>query len=564
MGRSFRSVWSALSLSLVGAGCGGAATPADAGLGDAAALEADGGADAGLRPRDAGPPSPIRPTCGAPLEKVDTSRPDHVVGTGTPASCTEEALADAVAAGGVVTFDCGGEATLRITRTLEVPTDRDTTLEGAGRITLDGGGTTRIVSFDHADYRRNAHVLTLQGLTLVRGRAVGTRPFAPAPAPCSQGFYDGFGGAVYVRDGTLHVFDSTFLDNEAASLGPDVGGGAISLNGALGAVIVGSTFRRNRASNGGAVQVLNSDLDVFDSVFEENSAVGNGANSDDATMCAVVAETMQHQVGSGGNGGAIVIDGGSDGAHTFCGVEFRRNAGGAGAFGGALFRTPDLGRQPTTIDRCLFDRNSAHGGGAAYMHDSELFVTASTFTGNVATTLCGAIQSDGSRVHFENDTFEENVAAAGLGGAVCLFGCDGEVAYTTFADNHADGGDPFFGAALAGNSTLTLTGCLFSNNTAQNPGAPMQCHSNGTGEGNVQWPRGHVVGGGDDALCTPTTLIADPLLGPLGDHGGMTPTRLPSVGSPALGRGVGCPAFDQRGRPRPATGCTSGAVEGSE
>ena len=34
---------------------------------------------------------------------------DHVVGNGTPASCTSQRVVDAVAKGGIITFDCGAE-----------------------------------------------------------------------------------------------------------------------------------------------------------------------------------------------------------------------------------------------------------------------------------------------------------------------------------------------------------------------------------------------------------------------------------------------------------------------
>lgn len=190
-------------------------------------------------------------------------------------------------------------------------------------------------------------------------------------------------------------------------------------------------------------------------------------------------------------------------------------------------------------------------------------MTASTFANGVAARGCGAIQSDGSHFDFSNDTFTGNSALAGLGGAICLFGGDGTLAFCTFADNHADGGDPYFGAAIAGNPMLTLTSSLFVGNTAQNPGAPMQCMVDGTGDGNLQWPRNHLVGGGPDALCPPTVTFADPMLGALGDHGGPTPTMLPASGNPAIGAGVSCPATDQRGMPRPSTACTSGAAEGS-
>jgi len=52
-----------------------------------------------------------------------------------------------------------------------------------------------------------------------------------APAPCSQGWDDGQGGAVYMRDGNLTVIDSIFTGNQAAPLGSDTGGGAIYVQG---------------------------------------------------------------------------------------------------------------------------------------------------------------------------------------------------------------------------------------------------------------------------------------------------------------------------------------------
>ncbi|MBV8762959.1 MAG: hypothetical protein JO257_37080 [Deltaproteobacteria bacterium] len=508
------------------------------------------------------PPPPPAPTCTPPVMPVDTSHPDHVVGDGTAASCTQAALATAIAAGGTITFSCGtAPVTIAITQTLAARTDVDTTLDGGGTVTLDGGGTAQILSFDHNNYRVNTTTLTLQHIAFAHGRAHGTKMYAQAPAPCSQGYYDGYAGAVYMKDGQLVVIDATFEANEAESLGPDVGGGAIALLGCKHAVIVGSVFHANKGANGGAIASLNSDFDVYNTAFADNVAEGNGANGDDASMCSVLADNGQHQTGSGGNGGAVVIDGGSDGVHTFCGSVFTNNTGGAAALGGALFRTPDLAKQPTVIDRCTFDGNRGESGGAAYFHNSALTITASTFSNNTSMKSSGALQADGTTFALTNDTFTGNAALAGLGGAIALFGGDGAITFTTFSGNHADGGDPYFGAAIAGNAPLTLTSDIFANNTALNSGAPMQCHVMGTGEGNVQWPRTHVIGGAADAPCTPTTTFADPLLGALGSNGGPTDTLVPGAGSPAIGAGVNCPATDQRGRTRPAMGCSSGSVE---
>ncbi len=536
----------ALGVALVG--CGD-----DAKTGDDV-VDGDAGVDGSV--------TPPAPTCGAPVTLVDTSAPDHVVGDGSAASCTQAALVAALAAGGTVTFHCGSApATIVVSSTLNLRTDLATTIDGGGTVTLDGGGTTQILRFDHPNYRVNTTVLTLQRLTLAHGKATGTRPFAPAPAPCSQGFYDGYGGALYVRDGELVVIDSVFLENQAASLGPDVGGGAISLLGVRRAVVAGSVFRANTGSNGGAINVLNSELDVYDSLFDANRAEGNGANGDDSTKCSVIAETGQHQIGSGGNGGAIVIDGGDDLVHTFCGVQFLANVGGSGALGGALFRTPDGPKRMSVIDRCTFGNNTGESGGAAYFHNSDLKIVATTFEMNAATKGSGALQADGTTFALSNDTFSENTAMAGLGGAISLFGGGGTIEFTTFANNHADGGDPYFGAAIGGNPTLTLRSNIFANNTAKNPGAPMQCHVTGTGDGNIQFPRNHVIGGAADAPCTPTAVFGDPLLGPVAENGGPTATLLPAPGSSARTAGVMCPPTDQRGMPRPATGCTSGSVQ---
>jgi hypothetical protein len=67
--------------------------------------------------------------------------------------------------------------------------------------------------------------------------------------------------------------------------------------------IVQSTFQNNTASNAGAVGMLWAGAFIFNSLFEGNSAVGTGANNNDASECTCM-NNGQNQVGSGGNGGA--------------------------------------------------------------------------------------------------------------------------------------------------------------------------------------------------------------------------------------------------------------------
>jgi hypothetical protein len=287
-------------------------------------------------------------TCGAGLpllgQAVDVSQPTTVIGTGTADSCQFSQLATAVAAGGVITFNCGPNAvTIAVTATMHLPITKNTVIDGGHKITLDGGGAVQILRFDSPNFQNNETRVTLQHLTLKGGAVAGSMPIPTAPAPCSQGFNEGEGGAIYMRDGNLSIIDSLFINNQAASLGPDVGGGAIRMLGSKhGVVVASSTFRNNKASNGAAIGCLFSNLEVYNSVVEDNGATGHDANNDDATKCSVI-NNGQHEIGSGGNGGALYSDGISTAEKpvniVLCGNRITNNSAGNNAFGGGVFFT---------------------------------------------------------------------------------------------------------------------------------------------------------------------------------------------------------------------------------
>jgi hypothetical protein len=298
------------------------------------------GTDGGAATSSAGNPNGSCKT-GVPAkgQSVDTSNPTTVVGTGTATSCTFSQLQAAATKGGIVTFDCGGcPVTIPITATLNLPTTKNTVIDGGNKITLDGGNAVQILRFDGADFQKNTNGLTLQHITLSNGKSSPTAAIPTAPAPCSQGWNDGQGGALYMRDGNLTVIDSIFTNNQGAPLGPDTGGGAIYVVGSKnGVFIVGSTFSKNSASNAGAVGCLFAELDVYNSLFSDNTALGHDANNDDATQCSVI-NNGQHEIGSGGNGGALYSDGQSVNI-ILCGDAILNNKAGQKAFGGGLFFT---------------------------------------------------------------------------------------------------------------------------------------------------------------------------------------------------------------------------------
>jgi hypothetical protein len=279
------------------------------------------------------------PSSGQP---ADVSNPASVIGTGTAASCTFTALNTAVGKGGVITFDCGSApTTIVITATMKLPTTKDTVIDGGNKVTLDGGHAVQILNFNSANFQATENRLTLQHISLINGKTTPTQmiPVASQPA-CSQGYDDGQGGALFMRDGNLTVIDAIFTGNQAAQLGPDTGGGAIYLEGSKhGAVIVGSTFANNSGANAGAVGALFGELDIYNSLFQNNTATGHDANDVNAATCSVI-NNGQNEIGSGGNGGAIYGDGNGFNI-LLCGDAVLNNAAGKNAFGGGLFFTSD-------------------------------------------------------------------------------------------------------------------------------------------------------------------------------------------------------------------------------
>jgi hypothetical protein len=123
----------------------------------------------------------------------------------------------------------------------------------------------------------------------------------------------------------------------------------------------------------------------------------------------------------------------------------------------------------------------------------------------------------------------------------------------TIAGNKAQ-----FASGIGGASTrLTIKNSIIANDWL-NDYTPLNCNgASANGSDDVQWPANNK--GGNDLACVAGILLADPKMGALAGTGMLTMT--PQPGSPALGLGKACPATDQLGNPRKATGCTAGAIE---
>ena len=451
---------------------------------------------------------------------ADTTSPDHVVGDGTPATCTPQALQTAATAGGTITFDCGDDP-ITITVTSTIVFTEESLLDGGGLVTLSGGGSERILYLD-SGYDQTTPRLTVQRL----GFRDGNSP------PTGDDTADG-GGAIYRDGGSLTVIDCHFDDNHAPATGQDLAGGAIYAFGGGDTIISGSSFTNNSASDGGAVGSLNGDLTLIDSTFTNNAATGTDGNP-----------------GNGGCGGAIYMDGGDETA-TFCGVTIADNT--AGAIAGGVFRVSNSDDGTFTMDRSSVTGNrvtpTADGNaGGLYLQGLALTITASTISRNEA-FYNGGIWISEREANLTNVTIAENTAFGSNGGGMWLANePTGTMLNCTVANNHSTAEGMVAGAIFG--EGLVFKNTLIAGNTAMyTPGCNAQHESGG---GNLQFPGG--------ALCTESPTVADPVLGMLGDNGGPTESLVPGASSPAIGLGTGCPPTDQRGEAR-GEPCTAGAVE---
>jgi hypothetical protein len=290
----------------------------------------------------------------AEAKAVDPTKTTRVIGTGTPAGCTSEAVVSAVAKGGIVTFNCGPQpVTITMKATAKVRnTNAKLVLDGGGLVTLSGGGKRRILyqnTCDKAQVWTTSHCndqqnpqLVVQNITLADGNATG------------ETVDGGGGGAIFVRGGQLKVVNAKFVRNRCDRTGPDLGGAAIraiDLYHDGPAYVVGSTFGGAKGqggvcANGGALSSIGVSWVVLNSVLSFNDAVGHGANpAKDGTP-------------GGGSGGAIYLDG-----NTFtlrlAGTVVQDNHANEG--GGAVFFVSNDGTGSMSIEASTLRRNPSDG-----------------------------------------------------------------------------------------------------------------------------------------------------------------------------------------------------------
>ena len=197
-------------------------------------------------------------------------------------------------------------------------------------------------------------------------------------------------------------------------------------------------------------------------------------------------------------------------------------------YGGGIFSAYSFGAFYSTIDS-----NNAHavgyGGGLAAV--GNVLIEASLVTGNVA-------RYDGGLALFGNTTFQRGLtiedstitlnAAIGLVGGVLA--SDPLYVYnSTIAFNEGIGGALAGGVVMDGGDSLTIVSTIVADNLAGGASSDI------SGAGFIDGDHDLVMA--SSVALPPDTIIADPELGLLADHGGQTRIMPLMPGSPAIDAG---------------------------
>ncbi len=543
-----------------------------------------------------------------------------VVGTGTPASCTEAALNAALTNGGTVTFNCGGPTTIVLTGPKTIATNTD--IDGGGVITLTTGLGSRVF------FVEAVAGLTLTGITLDSAfnpsgdggaiHSVGPLVLDNVTISNSQaGPASACGGALRI-DGTaiirnthfraniapagggaictgptgspnVQISDSSFDGNRSANSGLNAGlGGAILVNPGGTLTVINSRFTGNTAQLGGALHVAaggTADLRTVDAgaqtFFLINAATDSGGaiyNLGTLMLSGVSVNgnsVPENTLASGYGGGLASL-----GTLTVWDSTFSANRG---RFGGGMFVGGNVGAARAEINRSTFSTNTAavFGGGLyTNVETTVISITQSSFRRNTAATG-GGLARFNAQLRLLNSAVTLNTANTGGGlyvgaGPAVTVGGYVQVRNTTFSSNRLNAGGVQGGAVFAQGQIELYHTTIFSNtngvyvgssanlrfrsSVVHNPGF-LNCDGDGSGQISND-SANHVT----DTSCGGQfpTAAPDPQLGPLTNDFlgfGSTSYHMPQPGSPLINAStVTCPERDQRGAARIAV-CDIGAVE---
>ncbi len=319
-------------------------------------------------------------------------------------------------------------------------------------------------------------------------------------------------------------------------------------------------IERNHAKYGGGLALESGYADVIDlnGVTVRGNVVTAAAGGVEIALADSTSFTLRNSRIHGNvayQGAGIDISGGTSslGAPAVVIRGTTIDANHATGIAGGIENYSGQPGHPVVVADSEIDGNVGYEGGGIENH-GVMTLAGVTLASNRATSKGGAFAADsGSATDFTNVTIDGNAAAdggAGIYAAVFL------AAYPTIA---------LSSVTMSHNTSTTYGAAIYLD-----PGALVSVTDTLIAKGSTGTNCSPSVGGlgnlSDDSSCGfgAGDGIADLKLGPLGDHGGPTRTRLLLAGSPAIDAGpsLGGPATDQRGFVRPqGLADDTGAVE---
>jgi CSLREA domain-containing protein len=223
-------------------------------------------------------------------------------------------------------------------------------------------------------------------------------------------------------------------------------------------------------------------------------------------------------------------------------VHDARLTNGTSSRGGAIFADGYV-----TLDRVTVSGNTATSeGGGLFQRMAHLTIQDSTFSGNSGSNGGGISLTSGATI--KGSTFENNAASGGLGGAINGVNAVVLIQNSTFSSNSTGSFGVSRGGAISGTQAeFHITLSTFYHNISLNgdtfygSGSTQFLISNSIITGDIAASCAPVDSGiyvgesniGDDTSCG-GAVVADPLLGPLQDNGGLTLTHALLAGSSAI------------------------------
>ena len=357
----------------------------------------------------------------------------------------------------------------------------------------------------------------------------------------------GDGGGIWADADWLTIIDSSLVDNDADAHGGGVLGTADFVQ------IIRSSFVGNEAGSGwgaGRLESGSSNLIVRDVEVTDNRSG------------PLPAGLVLHST----NGHVSVSD-----------SQFRRNVG---HHHSGLYATAPNGDIRVRSSQFVDNRAPTHGGAIYVGSANEIEVDGVTVSGTESLIDGALAVGTAGTATIRNSTIVGNTTA-GNGGGVGVGNTPVLISNTTISGNTA-GGDG--GALFTSLMPVTVVNSTVVDNVAGGVGGAFAWGAFGSVsvDHSIVWGNTATVGPVADGTMnidrsfvddlTDLTVVGadntigiDPQLGPLGDHGGPTPTLRPTPFSPVIDAGdpaiAGAADFDQRGSDRVVGTIDIGAVE---